>query len=281
MLQQFAATHNVKAVVVLIGANNYGFADIVQTCVINWLTSPSWWKNYCHDDSNVQAYFTVVRRRDPDRCDPGCAAERPPGDAQRGLRRLQYKIIVQTYSSPIPRGSGFRYPESGWTRQIDRRVRHLEPGRELGQRHRGADHQRLGPQCRDPGRPDEHRALDAQNTLVGRRLCENTVGLLEEQGVALDQRRARRTRPSGSARSAPRRRSSVRTSCRRAAPELLGPDGAAELPPPGVQRRRATRRGMPNRRNWPQHLRRASHVPYLDRLVTALPTCTDRAREKF
>src|SRR6202158_1678370 len=28
LLQQFAATHNVKAVTVLIGANNYGFADI-------------------------------------------------------------------------------------------------------------------------------------------------------------------------------------------------------------------------------------------------------------
>ena len=38
---------------VLIGANDYGFADIVETCVPNWLTSPSWWKNYCHDDSNI------------------------------------------------------------------------------------------------------------------------------------------------------------------------------------------------------------------------------------
>ena len=30
-LQQYAATHNVKMVVALIGANDYGFADIVQT----------------------------------------------------------------------------------------------------------------------------------------------------------------------------------------------------------------------------------------------------------
>src|SRR6476661_6904092 len=58
MLQQFAATHNVKAVTVLIGANNFGFADIVQTCIEDWLTSPSWWPNYCNDDSNVRAYFT-------------------------------------------------------------------------------------------------------------------------------------------------------------------------------------------------------------------------------
>src|ERR687887_809605 len=49
-LQRYAATHNVKAVTLLIGANNYGFADIVQACVTDWLTSPSWWPNYCNDD---------------------------------------------------------------------------------------------------------------------------------------------------------------------------------------------------------------------------------------
>ena len=42
-----------KAVVVLIGANDYGFAEILETCVVNWLTSPSWWKNYCQDDANL------------------------------------------------------------------------------------------------------------------------------------------------------------------------------------------------------------------------------------
>ena len=41
VLQEFASTHNVKAIPLLIGANNYGFADIVQTCVTNFLTSPS------------------------------------------------------------------------------------------------------------------------------------------------------------------------------------------------------------------------------------------------
>ncbi len=59
MLQEFAATHNVKAVTVLIGANNFGFADIVQQCVTNWLTSPSWWKNYCYDDSGISSRFTA------------------------------------------------------------------------------------------------------------------------------------------------------------------------------------------------------------------------------
>ena len=46
-------THNVKAVIVMIGANNYGFAAILERCVTNWITSPSWLKNYCSDDSST------------------------------------------------------------------------------------------------------------------------------------------------------------------------------------------------------------------------------------
>src|SRR4051794_24067250 len=60
-LQRYAAAHNVKAVTLLIGANNYGFADIVQACVADWLTSPSWWPNYCSDDSNLTSRFTASR----------------------------------------------------------------------------------------------------------------------------------------------------------------------------------------------------------------------------
>src|SRR5207342_2931743 len=59
-LQQYAATHNVKMVIALISANDYGFADIVQQCVLDWLTSPSWWKNYCHDDSSMTSKFTAA-----------------------------------------------------------------------------------------------------------------------------------------------------------------------------------------------------------------------------
>ena len=43
MLQHFAATHNVKLVALSIGGNNFNFAGIVQTCVEDFLVSPSWW----------------------------------------------------------------------------------------------------------------------------------------------------------------------------------------------------------------------------------------------
>ena len=58
MLQHFAATHNVKLVAVSIGGNNFHFASIVQTCIEDFLFSPSWWPDYCNDDSSVTSNFT-------------------------------------------------------------------------------------------------------------------------------------------------------------------------------------------------------------------------------
>src|SRR5260221_9699380 len=183
MLQQFAATHNVKAVTVLIGANNYGFADIVQTCIEDFLLSPSWWPDYCNDDSSVKAYFTSANIATQTANIKGAILNVRQAMLNAGYADSSYKIIVQTYSSPIPNGAGFRYSQSGYTRQstggcgfwnrdadwanstavptIDNSVKN------------GAAQTGLG----------NYVVLDDQNALVGRRLCENTVGLLEEKGV--------------------------------------------------------------------------------------------------
>ena len=101
----------------MIGANNYGFAAIVERCVINWITSPSWWKNYCSDDSDMTSRFTAARQATETDEREGRAARVRQAMTNAGYSDSQYTIIGQTYWSPIPRGSGFRYPESGWTRQ--------------------------------------------------------------------------------------------------------------------------------------------------------------------
>jgi hypothetical protein len=184
MLQNFAAAHNVTAVTVLIGANNFGFADIVQTCIEDFLLSPSWWPNYCNDDSNVKSYFTSSYVAAQTTAIAGALQNVRQAMRNDGYADSSYTIIVQTYSSPIPNGSGFRYSQSGFTRQttggcgfwnadanwangtavptIDNAVKN------------GAAQSGL----------TNYELLDDQNALVGRRLCENTVGLLEEKGVA-------------------------------------------------------------------------------------------------
>ena len=116
-LQEYAKTHNVKTVVVMIGANNYGFAAIVERCVTNWVTSPSWWKNYCSDDSDMTSRFTATRQATETANVRGALERVAQAMTNAGYASSQYSILAQTYWSPIPRGPQIRYPESGWTRQ--------------------------------------------------------------------------------------------------------------------------------------------------------------------
>jgi hypothetical protein len=117
MLQSFAASHNVKMVAVSIGGNDFNFASIVQSCVTDFLTSPTWWKNYCNDDSSVASNFTAanvaaVRARIATAYQNIRTAMRNAGYADNA-----WTLMVQNYESPIPNGSAFRYSESGYTRQ--------------------------------------------------------------------------------------------------------------------------------------------------------------------
>jgi hypothetical protein len=183
-LQEYAATHNVKAVVLLIGANNYGFADIVQACVTNWLTSPSWWPNYCSDDSGLTSRFTTARVNAEIVNVRGAILNIAQAMTTAGYAGSQYTILAQTYTSPIPRGSGFRYPQSGWTRQTIGGC---------GVWNRDADwaqdtvvrkfNDTVTQAAATSGLPNV-KVLDAETAFNGRRLCESTVGLLEERGIA-------------------------------------------------------------------------------------------------
>jgi len=183
-LQRYAAANNVRAVTLLIGANNYGFADIVQACVTDWLTSPSWWPNYCNDDSDIRSRFTASRIATETTNVRGAMLNVRQAMVNAGYADSQWKLLVQTYSSPIPRGSGFRYPQSGFTRQTIGGC---------GVWNRDADwandtvvatfNSTLRNAATSSGLSNV-KIVDMTNALVGRRLCENSVGLLEERGIA-------------------------------------------------------------------------------------------------
>jgi hypothetical protein len=182
MLQELAATNNVKLVVVSIGGNDFNFASIVQTCVTNWASSPTWWKNYCYDDSSVYNNFSSANVTARTTAIKNALLNVRQAMTNAGYGSTQYTILVQTYPSPIPRGSGFRYGESGYTRQSTGGC---------GFWNRDADW------ANDVALPTINssvrnavaqsgisniRTLELQSTMNGRRLCENTVGLLEERG---------------------------------------------------------------------------------------------------
>ncbi|GAB2573238.1 SGNH/GDSL hydrolase family protein [Kribbella endophytica] len=183
LLQQFATTHNVKQVVVSIGGNDFNFASIVQSCVTDFLLSPSWFPDYCKDDSSVVANFTAanvtaVRGRISTAFQNVATAMRNAGYADNA-----WTLLVQTYPSPIPAGSGFRYGQSGYTRQsvggcgfwnTDADWANATALTTINNTVRAAIGQ---------SGLTNTRLLELQSTFNGRRLCEKTVGLYEEVGL--------------------------------------------------------------------------------------------------
>ncbi len=184
MLQQYAATHNVKMVVVSIGGNDFNFADIVQSCVVDFLGSPSWWKDYCYDDSSVTANFTssnvaAVKTKIANAYTNIRTAMRNAGYADSS-----WTLLVQNYPSPIPNSSGFRYSQSGYTRQstggcgfwdADANWANATALPTINGAVTGAISQ---------AGITNAKTLNLSSTFNGRRLCENTVGLYEEVGLA-------------------------------------------------------------------------------------------------
>ena len=70
----------------------------------NWLTSPSWWKNYCYDDSGISSRFTASAVAARTNEVAGAILNVAAAMTAAGYGSGDYKIIVQTYSSPLPRG---------------------------------------------------------------------------------------------------------------------------------------------------------------------------------
>jgi hypothetical protein len=127
-LQQFAATHNVKMVPLSIGGNDFNFASVVTDCVEDFLYSPSWWKDYCNDDSSVTSNFTSSNVSAKTTAIKNAILNIKNAMTNAGYSTSQYAILVQDYESPIPTSSGYRYSDD----RRRRRLVHLRRGRPLG-----------------------------------------------------------------------------------------------------------------------------------------------------
>ena len=183
MLEDLARTDaDIKAVVVLIGANDYGFADILETCVTNWITSPSWWKNYCHDDASMKTMFSSANITAITSNVRAAFARIKQAMANAGYSESRYEVLAQTYSAPLPLSGGMRYPESGWSRQSVGGCGAWNADLNWA---RSTVVETLNASVKNAvAGMSNVQVLDAEGALYGRRLCENTVGTLEEKGVA-------------------------------------------------------------------------------------------------
>lgn len=183
MLQDFAATHNVQMVMLSIGGNNFNFAGIVQTCVQDWLLSPSWWPNYCSKDFSVTGNFSSANIAIQ------VAAIRASIDNIRaamtndGHGAATYTIVIQDYPSPIPNGSGFRYGQSGYTRQSVGGCGFWNNDATWANATALPDINGAVKSAVATDGASNLQIMDISSAFNGRRLCENTDGLLEEKGL--------------------------------------------------------------------------------------------------
>jgi hypothetical protein len=183
MLQTFAAAHNVKMVVVGIGGNDFNFASIVQSCVTDFLGSPSWFPDYCNDDSSVKANFTAANIT-------AVQAKVVTGlqNVRAAMRNAGYgdsawSMVVQTYPSPIPNSTGFRYSQSGYTRQSVGGCGFWNKDADWANATALPTINATVRNAITASGVAGVKTLELASAFNGRRLCENTVGLYEEKGL--------------------------------------------------------------------------------------------------
>jgi hypothetical protein len=184
MLEKFAKTHNVKLVPISIGGNNFNFASIVEKCIEDFLLTPEWWPTYCSEEESVTENFTPSNVATQQAAIKGAILNVAKAMTGAGYTSTQYTILVQNYPSPIPSGSGFRYPQKGYTRQTvggcgfwnhdaDEANATMLPTID-GAVFKGAEEAKLS----------NLKTMNISSAFNGRRLCEKGVGLLEEEGLS-------------------------------------------------------------------------------------------------
>ncbi|MER6448584.1 GDSL-type esterase/lipase family protein [Streptomyces venezuelae] len=108
-LAAVAASHNVKVIALSIGGNDLGFADIITDCALDFVL----WNSYCYDDQQygVDQKIDAVMGKVGKSVDEIRAVMRAAGYSDSS-----YRIVLQSYPSPIPRGAENRYTQSDWSR---------------------------------------------------------------------------------------------------------------------------------------------------------------------
>ncbi|MGG8410539.1 GDSL-type esterase/lipase family protein [Streptomyces sp. 12297] len=108
-LAAVAASHDVKMITLSIGGNDLGFADIIENCAYDFVL----WGSYCYDDQQevVNGKIDAVMAKVGKSVDEIRAVM-----SAAGYGTGDYRLVLQSYPSPIPRGAENRYTQSDWSR---------------------------------------------------------------------------------------------------------------------------------------------------------------------
>ncbi len=184
MLQHFAATHNVKLVALSIGGNNFNFAPIVTTCVEDFLESTWFWDFYCSEESSVTNNFTTANVNKVKGEITTAIDNVATAMTNAGYSSTQYTILVQNYPSPIPNGSEFRYTQSGYSRQTTGGCGFWNKDANYANATMLPTIDGAVTGAAAAAGLSNLKTMELSSAFNARRLCDNTVGLLEEKGLS-------------------------------------------------------------------------------------------------
>ncbi len=113
-LEQLARDYDIQMVVLSIGGNDLGFADMVIACS----------SNYLNDEGTCNAAQQAQIDLDMPAAMAGVEAsiaEVRAAMTAAGSTPADYRLVLVSYPSPLPRASLFRFPEAGPSRTEDGR----------------------------------------------------------------------------------------------------------------------------------------------------------------
>jgi hypothetical protein len=194
LLRDFAKTHNVRMISLSIGGNDFEFSKIVAACVVSFVVP---FRTHCSKDPETTGKFDPANVLAKTKLIAGAIQRIGRAMKLAGYQDSDYTVVVQNYPSPIPKAKGFRYAST----------QPQDPGQRSGNRQTKGGcgfNDDDADWANDVALPTISGAvkgaialsgmpnvtfLDVSNAFIGRRLCERTVGLLEEQGLStwLDQ----------------------------------------------------------------------------------------------
>lgn len=182
LLEEFALSHNVTGVALMIGGNNFGYAEILAECIISWFFSPFWAPDYCSEEPDIQARVTAEFQQQLSIDIQGAIENVRLAMGQAGYDESMYTIFVHNYWAVMPVGSEFRYGERGYDRQTlggcgvwDRDANWAESVA------RPSLNGAVTNAVAGLGHPNVE-LVDLTNIVRSHELCGNSVGLLEEKG---------------------------------------------------------------------------------------------------
>ncbi|MFK0297307.1 GDSL-type esterase/lipase family protein [Streptomyces sp. NPDC090442] len=106
-LARTARTHDIKLIVLSIGGNDLGFTDLITDCVKGFMTPTGNWRCASGQDGRLGTALQETRAKVARTLDDIRAVMR-----QAGYSADSYRLVLQSYPSPVPRGGDNRYPET-------------------------------------------------------------------------------------------------------------------------------------------------------------------------